>query len=92
MNLKLSVILVTTTTGVIVLMVNVVFKLYSQQEGRKITPEDPEEFQLKQEFVRRVTERISLKAEEETQATAAASTSTSAMSLDFVRPVINRLL
>ena len=70
--------------------------LFSLQEGRKITPKDPEEFQLKQEFVRRVTEKVSLKAEEEAQttttttaATASSVAAVTAMTLDFVRrPVI----
>jgi hypothetical protein len=37
-----------------------------QQEGREIKPKNPDEFLLKQEFVRRVTEKANLKAEEET--------------------------
>ena len=61
--------------------------LFSLQEGRKITPKDPEEFQLKQEFVRRVTEKVSLKAEEEAQTTTTAA-ATAAMTLDFVRRTV----
>ena len=61
--------------------------LFSLQEGRKITPKDPEEFQLKQEFVRRVTEKVSLKAEEEAQTTTTTA-ATAAMTLDFVRRTV----
>ena len=58
------------------------------QEGRDITPNDPEEFLLKQEFVRRIGEKTSLKAEEEMSLKAEEeSVTTTAMTsapLDFV--------
>ena len=50
------------------------------QEGRDITPNDPEEFLLKQEFVRRIGEKTSLKAEEESVTTTAMTSAP----LDFV--------
>ena len=57
------------------------------QEGRDITPNDPEEFLLKQEFVRRIGEKTSLKAEEESVTTTAMTSAP----LDFVSKLLSQL-